>query len=128
VLAWITFACSIGYGGPVDAFLSWKAWMPLSRLTYCAYLMHPVLMITYYRSRQDTLHFGTHIQMIGLFFGFATLSYAIAYAASLAFEIPISHLETIGKSTAARRTNTLNARDDSQTAVKQTLEANSAEE
>jgi peptidoglycan/LPS O-acetylase OafA/YrhL len=29
-----------GHGGPVNSFLSWSVWAPLSRLTYCCYLIH----------------------------------------------------------------------------------------
>jgi len=39
VISWIIFACSRGYGGPVNTFLSWKAFIPLGRLSFCAYLI-----------------------------------------------------------------------------------------
>ncbi|XP_070533927.1 nose resistant to fluoxetine protein 6-like [Ptychodera flava] len=47
-VAWVIFACATGNGGPVDSLLSWSAWSPLSHLTYCAYLVHPIVMYTYY--------------------------------------------------------------------------------
>ena len=34
------------YTGFIDAFLSYKLLHPLSRLTYCAYLVHPIIMTT----------------------------------------------------------------------------------
>jgi hypothetical protein len=49
--------------GPINAFLSWKAFMPLSRLTFCAYLIHPVIIITYFRCQPRPFHFGTHSQL-----------------------------------------------------------------
>ena len=39
-LSWVIFACVKGYGGPINDFLSWSAFAPLSRLTYCSYLFH----------------------------------------------------------------------------------------
>lgn len=42
-LAWITLACCTGYGGPINTVLSFRGFLPLSRLTYCAYLVHPML-------------------------------------------------------------------------------------
>ena len=42
-LGWVIFSCHKGYGGLINNFLSWKAWMPISKLTYGAYLIHPVL-------------------------------------------------------------------------------------
>jgi peptidoglycan/LPS O-acetylase OafA/YrhL len=43
-LAWIVIACSKGYGGPVNAILSWSGFQPLSKLTYAAYLTHVVVI------------------------------------------------------------------------------------
>lgn len=37
-VAWVMFACIKGYGGLVNSFLSWSAFMPLGRLSYCVYL------------------------------------------------------------------------------------------
>jgi hypothetical protein len=31
--------------GPVDIILSWKLFLPLSRLTYCAYLSHYIILL-----------------------------------------------------------------------------------
>lgn len=41
--------------GPVNALLSWRAIIPLSRLTYCAYLVHPVIMYVYYFSQRTLM-------------------------------------------------------------------------
>ncbi|PSN39085.1 hypothetical protein C0J52_07353 [Blattella germanica] len=39
-VGWVAYACVFGYGGPVNTFLSWTAFQPLSRLSYCVYLVH----------------------------------------------------------------------------------------
>ena len=39
-VAWLVWACHKKLGGYVDVFLSCKVWIPLSRLTYGAYLLH----------------------------------------------------------------------------------------
>lgn len=44
-LAWVTIACCCGYGGLVNSVLSYRGLLPLSRLTYCAYLVHPTIMM-----------------------------------------------------------------------------------
>ncbi len=41
--------------GFVNQLLSWRPLIPLSRLTYMAYLIHPIIMLTYYLSRQSTI-------------------------------------------------------------------------
>lgn len=60
-LAWVTFACITGHGGIVNWFLSWKVWIPLSRLTHCAYLIHPIVMAVFYGSRAHTFDFSSYL-------------------------------------------------------------------
>jgi len=40
----------------VNKFLSWKLFIPLSRLTYIAYLIHPVVMEIYFGALQQPLY------------------------------------------------------------------------
>lgn len=44
-LMWILLSCSWGIAKPINKFLSFNALMPLSRLTYCVYLIHPTIMV-----------------------------------------------------------------------------------
>ena len=67
-ICWIIFACCSGYGGVVNQFLSARAWIPLGRMTYCAYLVHIPVMMSYYYSRQQPFYFTT-TQYIFLFIG-----------------------------------------------------------
>ena len=39
-VAWVIFSCTKGYGGIVNEFLSWSAFVPLSKLTFTTYLIH----------------------------------------------------------------------------------------
>ncbi|PSN39086.1 hypothetical protein C0J52_07350 [Blattella germanica] len=39
-VGWVAYACVFGYGGPVNTFLSWSFFQPLSRLSYCVFLVH----------------------------------------------------------------------------------------
>lgn len=41
--AWIVFACIHGKGGLVDKILSFGPFIPLSRLTFSVYLVHPII-------------------------------------------------------------------------------------
>ncbi|KAL1131857.1 hypothetical protein AAG570_011468 [Ranatra chinensis] len=57
-LAWIVIACSTGYGGYVTKLLSWSLLYPFSRVTYCAYLVHPIV-IRFTAMRLDSpVHLG----------------------------------------------------------------------
>ncbi|XP_053380235.1 nose resistant to fluoxetine protein 6-like [Mercenaria mercenaria] len=93
-VAWVIFACASGYGGPVNKLLSWRAIIPLSRLTYCAYLVHPLVLYTYYYSRR-TLMRWYDLELIYLFLGHLCVSYAAAFVISLAFESPMMGLEKV---------------------------------
>jgi peptidoglycan/LPS O-acetylase OafA/YrhL len=37
---WLIMSCVCGYGGLINTILSWKAFVPLARLTYSVYLTH----------------------------------------------------------------------------------------
>ncbi|KAI1289959.1 Nose resistant to fluoxetine protein 6 [Halotydeus destructor] len=93
-LAWITYACIAGRGGFMSAFLSWKIWVPMSRLTYAAYLVHPVVMASFYGSRQMTFEFS-HFLMLYLTLGNLVLTYVVAFLLSAIFESPIVALEKL---------------------------------
>jgi peptidoglycan/LPS O-acetylase OafA/YrhL len=49
-ICWLIYACLTCQGGPVTRFLSWSFWTPFARLTYCWYLLHPLLMQLIYDS------------------------------------------------------------------------------
>ncbi|KAH6934660.1 hypothetical protein HPB50_026721 [Hyalomma asiaticum] len=52
-LSWITLACSSGRGGFVGKFLSWNAFVPLSKLSYGVYLIHlPFIELLLHASRE----------------------------------------------------------------------------
>jgi len=62
-LAWITFASRQGIGGFFTRVLSFKVWVPLSRLTYCAYLVHPFVMAQFYGSQLQPFDYSFAIMV-----------------------------------------------------------------
>ena len=93
-LAWITFACSAGKGGLLGTMLSSRLWLPWSRLTYAAYLIHPIIMAVFYGSRQTTFEFS-HFLMFYIALGNLVLTYVISLLLSVIFESPIVSLEKL---------------------------------
>ncbi|GBO45765.1 Nose resistant to fluoxetine protein 6, partial [Araneus ventricosus] len=91
-LSWVIFVCVIGQGDVVNSLLSWKVWIPLSRLTYCAYLVHPIIQNGYYLSVRRLIEFS-HISVILFYLGFLIISYTAALATTLLFESPVIRLE-----------------------------------
>ncbi|CAC5425124.1 unnamed protein product [Mytilus coruscus] len=93
-VCWVIFACATGNGGFINTILSWKGFVPLSRLTYSAYLIHPVVIQYYVYTRRQMVYVDDH-QIIYDFLGNLGLSYAAAFIVSLAFESPMMGLEKV---------------------------------
>ncbi|XP_060080526.1 nose resistant to fluoxetine protein 6-like [Ylistrum balloti] len=91
-VSWVIFACVTGNGGFINTILSWSPFIPLGRLSYCAYLVHPIVIFVYMRSLKQTVY-ATDFVMIYLFLGHLVTSYAVAFVVSLAFESPMMGLE-----------------------------------
>lgn len=92
-IAWVAFACATGNGGPVNTFLGWKLFVPLSKITYCAYLLHPILLQVYNLSRPQPFHFTTFFQMLRHTMEAVFVAYALAFFFALAFERPFFHID-----------------------------------
>ncbi|EEB16762.1 conserved hypothetical protein [Pediculus humanus corporis] len=90
-LVWIVIACRCGYGGWINTFLSWPAFHPFSRLTYCAYLAHPIIMFLTNYVMDGPFHMHNGVVMI-VFLGNLISSYILSFALSLAFEAPFMRL------------------------------------
>ncbi|XP_041476434.1 nose resistant to fluoxetine protein 6-like [Lytechinus variegatus] len=93
-IGWIIFACILNYGGPIGSILSWKVWIPLARLTYCAYLVHPIIIFTKVHSDAFLFHMS-YITLSYLFVANLVLSYVSALILSLLIEGPTMGLEKV---------------------------------
>lgn len=72
-------------------FLSMKIWRPLSRLSFGAYLLHPVIMAMFYGSRSETFNM-TPALMLYFTAGNIFLTYFAAMAFFLLVESPIRQI------------------------------------
>ncbi len=89
MLVWVTMACTYGYGGIVDSFLASPLWMPLSKLSFCAYLVHPLVLNTYYASQPQPLYYSDN-NFIYIYIGNVFFTYAVAALVSLMIEFPFA--------------------------------------
>ncbi|KAG4072042.1 hypothetical protein HA402_015541 [Bradysia odoriphaga] len=87
-LAWIVVACSTGYGGYINTLLSAPCIYPFSRVTYCAYLVHPIVIRLLALNSDAPLHLGSD-SMVITFFGQVVASYILSFIISLSFEAPV---------------------------------------
>ena len=93
-VAWMIFACCAGYGGLLNSFMSWKAFVPLSRLTYCGYLIHPLIMYYQANFRQRPIYVDGPT-MTFLFLGYLSMTLLVSVPLILLFEVPFLELEKI---------------------------------
>lgn len=93
-LAWIVVACMAGYGGYVSRLLSWRAIVPFSRLTYAAYIIHPVVMAVFYGSRQSIFDYSPSL-LIYFAVGNIVITYGLSFFMSILFESPLIGIERV---------------------------------
>lgn len=93
---WMIFACMTKQGGVVQSILSAPCFAPLSRLTYPAFLVHPIVMAVFYGSRQSSFHFS-HYLMLYLILGNIVITYASAFVLSALVELPLLSAERVLK-------------------------------
>ncbi|XP_012944283.1 uncharacterized protein LOC101860204 [Aplysia californica] len=95
-VAWVIYACCNGLGGFANSVLSWKGFLPASRLTYCTYLLHPIIITFVLYSRRTTIYMDPqHLSIIYNFLGNLVLTYLLATVYSLTFETPMMTLEKL---------------------------------
>ncbi|KAK8758123.1 hypothetical protein V5799_004245, partial [Amblyomma americanum] len=93
-LLWITLACATGRGGYLNSFLSWNAFVPLSRLTFGVYLIHaPFIYLVLHISRERILY--SHFTLVSMCFAMLMWSYCLAYLAFIFCEAPTAQLDKL---------------------------------
>ncbi|KAI4499227.1 hypothetical protein M0802_005810 [Mischocyttarus mexicanus] len=90
-IAWVIIACCTDNGGIVKRILSLKIWVPLSRLTYAAYLLNPLIIVSINLLRETSVHFNS-LESIILGLGYIVITYICSYVVSLMFEMPYVYL------------------------------------
>ena len=91
-LALLVFTCHYGYGGPINWFLSMKFWIPLSRISYNAYLVHPLILTVIFGSERKVIYYEDY-NLAVYAVGITVLSYGAAAVVSTFVEFPIGNLE-----------------------------------
>ncbi|XP_036139323.1 nose resistant to fluoxetine protein 6 [Monomorium pharaonis] len=90
-IAWIIIVCFTKHGGIVKELLECKIWIPLSRLTYCAYLLNPFIIHSIRLHNETSAHLE-FLSMGVIVTGHFMISYLCAYALFLMAESPYNLL------------------------------------
>lgn len=93
-IAWMVVACATGNGGFINKVLSWRAFVPLSRLTYLVYLVHP-LLILWHTAYLKKPFYTTQFFVGYVYLGHVFSAYCLSFSLSLTFESPFILLERI---------------------------------
>nr|XP_034192714.1 nose resistant to fluoxetine protein 6-like isoform X1 [Osmia lignaria] len=91
-VSWIIFCSVHGYAGIVGQLLSWKGWVPFSKLTYTAYLCHYVFLLTEAGSVRTTGILST-MGILRSFFSNLCLTLLLSAVWTLCFEMPFMTLD-----------------------------------
>ncbi|CAB3382226.1 Hypothetical predicted protein [Cloeon dipterum] len=92
--SWLILAISTGNGAFMEPILTWRPIVPLSRLTYCAFLAHGGLQL-YSVASSGNPFYGSVYNLVWFTCGDIVVSFLAALALSLMFESPILSLEKI---------------------------------
>ena len=84
--------CFCAPAAPAAAFLSARAWSPLARLTYGAYLVHPIVVKVLAGAATSNYRWS-YVDLFSRFALNVTLAYALAALAFLLVEKPFMNLE-----------------------------------
>ena len=91
-LAGVIFLCFTGNGGFINWFFSWGIFQVLSKLTYGVYLFHFIVMTIYFVSFRHLPYLNDSASIM-YFFATSLMTFVIAFALHLTFEIPFAKLE-----------------------------------
>ncbi|RUS86151.1 hypothetical protein EGW08_006099 [Elysia chlorotica] len=91
-VAWVIFACVSGNGGIVNTFLSWRAWVPLSRLSYCVYLVHIPVIYVFIFNLEGAVTMSEWALVVN-FCGVFAISCAVSVVLHLVVERPLLALQ-----------------------------------
>ncbi|XP_053600047.1 nose resistant to fluoxetine protein 6 [Plodia interpunctella] len=98
---WLIVACATGCGGWMCTLLKWKFLVPISRLTFCAYLVNGVVELYYVGQLRHPMHV-TIFTITANAISHMVLTFLLAFILCITFESPIHGIEKILLRTLAR--------------------------
>eukprot|EP00051_Salpingoeca_urceolata_P013749 m.174062 g.174062 ORF g.174062 m.174062 type:complete len:727 (+) comp17884_c1_seq3:1660-3840(+) len=93
-LACLVVGCLFGWMTWVAAFLSWRVWVPLSRLVFATYLTHPLVLIVLVYTTEVPIHYSSYVTAT-YYAGTLLLSFLAAFVLYVFVEGPFEHLHKL---------------------------------
>ncbi|KAJ8949571.1 hypothetical protein NQ318_016202, partial [Aromia moschata] len=91
-IGWIMLACITENAAIINKFLSWKFFIPTSRLTYCAYLANGIIEVYNMAVLRQPMYLSKY-ELACKILGHLILTYTVAFLLCILFESPIHGLE-----------------------------------
>ncbi|XP_058803541.1 nose resistant to fluoxetine protein 6-like [Phymastichus coffea] len=110
---WVLLACITDNAGSLRKFLKWRPFVPLSRLTYSAYLVNGLVELHSASSVRVPQHLDT-FSLLGKVLSHLTLTFGGAVLLSVMFESPILGIERIFLRREIKPSCTLSKKTDSE--------------
>jgi hypothetical protein len=86
-VSWLIWLAAYGRGAVVAYVLGGDVWRPLARLTFGAYLLHPLLLVAQQRAEAQHLHSFSHTWLLFRTAGMLVVSYGAALLLYLLVEV-----------------------------------------
>ncbi|XP_046631169.1 nose resistant to fluoxetine protein 6-like isoform X3 [Daphnia pulicaria] len=93
-IGWIIFACTHGYGGFINNFLSCKLFIPFSRLSYAVYLIHFNFIKAYASHLRKPFYFTEYVYAT-TYLGILVIAFVLAFVVSVVVEMPFLNLDKL---------------------------------
>ena len=93
-IALMIYACHNGFGGVINSILSWSFWIPPSRLTFMAYLSHPIVLDLIFGTLRFRFIYTDWI-LILYFSAAVLLTYSLALVLAVVVEYPLANVESV---------------------------------
>ena len=90
-IAIIMHLCLERRGGAVGTFLSWRIWTPLAKLSFGAYLIHPIVIYVWQLGGREKITFSLFSFLMD-FTSVSVVSFVFSAVAALLIEFPFSSL------------------------------------
>ncbi|XP_067639934.1 nose resistant to fluoxetine protein 6-like isoform X2 [Eurosta solidaginis] len=103
-VAWLVLAATTGHAGWLQKVLSSRIFVPISRLTYCAYLSNGLVEL-YHSSVVRYASYQSYVNLVNYMFSHIVDTFILAFVLCLLFESPIHALERILLRNAGRKEN-----------------------
>jgi len=93
-LAIIVMICFFRQGGIVQSFLELKIFVPIGKISFPAYLIHPIILDWFYYSRTQPFYY-TDINFAAIYVGVLFIVFAISFVIHLLIELPLVKVEKL---------------------------------